>query len=183
MKKSNGMWFFFLKYVFTSFSYIVAHTVTSLVVLNTIPREKLLQSKRMRKAKVSKAVPGACHLAMPQGGLLVTLAVFDLLLPLQNWGMHSTETHNMPGMSPLAELRNHWVLCVAIQAFSARTFLQTCHTLAMLMSQQELSKKLQRAQKLRVYCLVQIFLRNCWQCYFRIRICCSRRSNLSDKYK
>lgn len=65
--------------------------------------------------------PGACHLAVPQGGLLVTLAIFDLLLPLQNWGMHSTETHDISTMGISVELRNHCVLCVAIQAFSART--------------------------------------------------------------
>lgn len=139
----------------------------------------------MRKAKGEcKQYPGACHLAMPPGALLVTLAASDLLLPLQNWGMHITETHDMPGMSALAELRNQRVLCIALQAFSARIFLlQTCHTWDILMSQQELSKKLQRAQKLRVYCLVQVFFRNCWQCSFWIRICCTKRSNLSDKCK
>lgn len=101
-------------------------------------------------------------------------------LALQHWALG----HDMSRMGTLAQMRNHWVLWIAIQAFSAKTILlQICHTWAMLMSQQELSKKLQRAQKLRVYCLVQVFLRNCWQCYFRVRICCTKRSNLSDKCK
>lgn len=165
----------------------ITHAVTSLVVLNTIPREKLLQSKRMWKAKgeYKQGYPrglSSCHASGRSAGNIGWLwspFVTAALRHAQHW-----DKHNMPGMGALAQLRNHWVLCAAIQAFPASTFfLQICHMWAMLMSQQELSKKLQRALKLRVYCLVQIFRRNCWQCYFRIRICCTRRSNLSDECK
>lgn len=132
----------------------------------------------------SKVIPRGLSPCHASGRSVGNIGFFDLLLPPQNWGMHSTETPDISRMDVLAELRNHWVLSVAIQAFSAWTFLlQTCATWAMLMSQQELSMKLQRAQKLRVYCLVQIFLRNSWQCYFWLRICCTKRSNLSDKCK